>query len=317
MTKDHEQKPIDVAPYDLDSDRPPDENLEELAENLKNGYGERLVVFLGAGASVGARADGVPLPTAVALRNEIWARFLRPGDDNFDFGSLGMMPLDQAAAFAETKVGRTLVAEYMAARFRTDKTLWQHAVLPFLGPRSIYTTNYDLLIDQAWRLHAMNSRVSPLVEIFAAEQNVVPDRIPLYKPHGSADRALDPVGSGGPVITTIDYFDMVVDKREMLSRWLAQANNACVVMVGYSMTDMDIAAQLYEIKRGNGGLHWYGVFPRADHTVRNYWAERLRIRPINRRFAAFMADLDERIDFIPAEWKYHSIASHQRRGVIQ
>ena len=317
MTKDHEQRPIDIDPYRLEIDRPDDDNLQELAENLTNGYRNRLVVFLGAGASVGARANNAYLPTAVNLRNELWRRFMRPDDADFDFANLGTMSLDQAAAFAESKVGRRPVAEYMASRFNTEKTLWQHAVLPFLRPTSIYTTNYDLLVEQAWNAQMSRSSIHPVVPIFSAQQNVVPDYMPLYKPHGSADRAFDAVGAGGPVITTIDYFDMVTDKRSMLDRWLKEASDACVVMIGYSMTDMDIAARLYDIKKKNGGLHWYSVFPRSDSTVRKYWSERLRIRHIDRRFAEFMVDLDALIDFVPCEWKYDQICLQRRRGTIQ
>jgi len=316
MTKDHEQRPIDIDPYWLETDRPDDDNLQELAENLTNGYGGRLVLFLGAGASVGARANDAYLPTAVSLRDELWRRFMRR-DADFDFAKLGTMSLDQAAAFAEAKVGRRPVAEYVASRFKTDKTLWQHAVLPFLEPTAIYTTNYDLLVEQAWSAQMLTPAIRPVVPIFSARQNVVPDYMPLYKPHGSADRAFDPVGAGGPVITTIDYFDMVTDKQSMLDRWLADATDACVVLIGYSMTDMDIAARLYAIKKHNGGLHWYSVFPRRDSTVRKYWSERLRIRPIDRRFAEFMVDLDALINFIPCEWKYNQIATQRQRGMIQ
>lgn len=306
-----------MAPYALRADRPEDENLHELAENLRTGYGDALVVLLGAGASVGATASGDKLPTAVDLRDELWRRFMLPAGTDFDFSNLGAMTLDQAAAFAETKVGRAPVKEFMAARFRTERTLWQHAVLRYLRPKSLFTTNYDLLVEQAWNLQMPNNGVPPLVAIFSAEQRVVPNFIPLYKPHGSADRALDPVGSGGPVITTIDYFDMIADKQAMLNSWLAQASNACVLMIGYSMTDMDVAARLYDIKKNNGGLHWYSVFPRTDNTVRKYWAERLRIRAIDRRFAEFMVDLDDLMNFIPSEWKYDQIGERQKQQLIQ
>ena len=317
MNRDHERKPVDVAPYALRRDRPEDENLHELAGNLAAGYGENLVVLLGAGASVGATASDEKLPTAVELRDDLWRRFMLPPNADFDFGNLGAMTLDQAAAFAETKVGRAPVTEFVAARFRTERTLWQHAVLRYLNPNSLFTTNYDLLVEQAWHLQMPNNGVPPLVAIFSAQQRVVPNFIPLYKPHGSADRALDPVGSGGPVITTIDYFDMIADKQAMLNGWLAQAKNACVLMAGYSMTDMDIAARLYDIKKNNGGLHWYSVFPRTDSTVRKYWAERLRIRAIDRRFAEFMVDLDGLLNFIPPEWKYERIGERQQQQLIQ
>ena len=323
MVRDHEPKPHDVSPYALRDDRPQDENLDEMADNIRRAYRDRLVLFLGAGASVGAVADAAPgrpsLPTAVALRNDLWGEFLLPESERagFDFGKLDALSLDQAAAFAETRIGRTPVAEYIASRFRTRRPLWQHAVLPFLKPRALYTTNYDLLVEQGWSLQVQNHGMRHLVPIFSSQHHPMRTDTPLYKPHGSAERAHDPVGSGGPIITTIDYFEMIVDKKTMLDRWLDGANNACVLMIGYSMADMDIAARLYDIKKHDGGLHWYAVFPRDDDTVRKYWSEGLRIRHINRSFAELMVDLDKQLDFIPEDWKYDTLETHRGQGTIQ
>src|SRR4029453_1459356 len=97
-------------------------------------------------------------------------------------------------------------------------------------------------------------------------QRLVPDRIPLFKPHGSADRALGPIGAGGPVVTTIDYFEMLSMKRELLTQWLGTAQGACVLLLGYSMSDMDIGSHLYRLRQTNSSIHWYGVFPRSDST---------------------------------------------------
>ena len=316
MPTDFELKPTKVDPYQLRQDRPSDENLSEFAENLRNEYGNNLVVLLGSGAFVGTTVDGDPLPTATGLRNELWRKFFLGNESGFDFGNLGLMSLDQAAAFAESKVGRTPVARYLADRFRTTRTLWQHAVLPFLKPKALFTTNYDLLLENAWAVQTTSSGISPIVSIFSSRQKVLLGYTPLYKPHGSAERALDPIKSGGPVITTIDYFKMVTDKQRMLDKWLANSRCAAVLMIGHSMTDMDIGARLYDIKRNIGGLHWYAAFPRSDSTVRKYWSEQLRIRPIDRRFVELMVDLDKLLDFIPRKWKYETISEHQERGII-
>nr|VFJ54477.1 MAG: SIR2-like domain-containing protein [Candidatus Kentron sp. FM]VFJ55383.1 MAG: SIR2-like domain-containing protein [Candidatus Kentron sp. FM]VFK10419.1 MAG: SIR2-like domain-containing protein [Candidatus Kentron sp. FM] len=319
MVHDYEQKPFRIGPYELRENRPSDENLVEFAENLKRGfYKNRLVIFLGAGASIGSlggNSGEMPLPTAMALRNELWERFMLPmGTTDFDFTQLGAMSLDQASAFAEVKAGRHAVAEFIAYRFRTAQPLWQHAVLPFLNPRALFTTNYDRLIEQGWRASQTKEEIVP---IFAGKQQVVPNYIPLFKPHGSADRALDAVGYGGPVITTIDYFEMLSDKKMLLDQWLATVRGACVLFIGYSMSDMDIGAHLYSARQKNDSIHWYAAFPRADTTVRKYWEGKLRIRPIDRGFAEFMKDLDEWVDFIPKEWKWEQIEQWRQQGAIQ
>jgi len=125
MSQDHALKPIDVAPYELRVDRPTDENLDELAHNFKY-YKGHLVLLLGAGASIGAlggKPPQSPLPSANFLRNEIWREFmLSPDTPDFNFTQLSSMSLDQATAFAESKVGRKLVADFIASRFFYEST---------------------------------------------------------------------------------------------------------------------------------------------------------------------------------------------------
>jgi hypothetical protein len=70
MTQDHGPKPDDLDPYARITE-PPDSNFENFIANWPRLSG-RLTIFLGAGASVGAknRADQF-LPSALKLRNEI------------------------------------------------------------------------------------------------------------------------------------------------------------------------------------------------------------------------------------------------------
>src|SRR3981189_2303159 len=75
MSKDHGPKPDNVAVYQRRS-LPSDENFENLVSNWRR-LNSRLTVFLGAGASVGAknRTDQF-LPSALRLRDELWADFM-------------------------------------------------------------------------------------------------------------------------------------------------------------------------------------------------------------------------------------------------
>ncbi len=63
-----------MAESDL-ANAPDDENFENFVGNWKH-FRERLVLFLGAGASYGAlNRSGEPLPNAFQLWNELWAHF--------------------------------------------------------------------------------------------------------------------------------------------------------------------------------------------------------------------------------------------------
>lgn len=323
MARDHDIKPIDQPAYQLRSGRPADDNLDELIANWRL-YQGRLILLLGAGASIGATdSTGQPFPTAIHLRNEIWRTFMRPvGEpaDAFDCGkSLGTMPLDQATAFAAEKAGRAPVVEYLSTRFRTARPLWQHLAVPFLRPNAVFTTNYDLLIEQGFSVaqQVLPEDVPACVPLFADSQSPPPAAVPVFKPHGSIDRVYDPVGSGGPVITTIDYFQMLTRKRGMLESWINRLKGVCVVLVGYSMADMDIGGFLYDIRQKDNGHNWYSVFPRGDATVRKYWANRLRMQQIDRTFVELMHDLDAATNFLPKRMKFSQIAKLQKAGRIQ
>src|SRR5437870_3947322 len=130
MAKDHGAKRHDIEPY-VRSAAAEDSNFENLVANWSR-LRDRLTIFLGAGASVGARNRAREfLPSAIALRNDIWAKFMC--DDakrsTFDPLTLGMMTLEHAAALAEARAGRAAIEEYVVERFDCVRPMWQHAIL--------------------------------------------------------------------------------------------------------------------------------------------------------------------------------------------
>ena len=58
------------------------------------------------------------------------------------------------------------------------------------------------------------------------------------------------------------------------------------------------------------------IFPRDDHDVRNMFLQKYDTLQINRRFHDFMHDLDQRVDFIPSEWKFEKIPDLITQGKI-
>ena len=124
-------------------------------------------------------------------------------------------------------------------------------------------------MEFGWECHTNRHRISP---IFAPEQlRLSEGRTPLYKPHGTAQHSAAPVHSGSIVLTQFDYFTMLERKRDMLRSFLEQMENNCVVFIGYSFQDMDIASMLHSMKRKSRERHWYAVFPRADSNVRSMY----------------------------------------------
>jgi hypothetical protein len=287
-----------------------DENFEEFVSNWKL-FKDRLVVFLGAGASIGARnRNGRPLLNAYELRNELWSK-LKANDPNFDPAELRLMSLEHAAAIVEAKTGRTVLAEYLIELFRCDSPLWHHVALPYLRPKSLFTTNYDELVELGYKQH------TDQLDIVCNDRHPVKGQAVLYKPHGSLSHANQPIGQGGLVITQFDYLEMIAEYRKMLRRAMTDFGGTCVLIVGYSFSDMDIGAELYRIRKEHAGIPWYAVFPRNDASVRKMYTKRFQVEQINRTFEHFLAELDDRVNFLPDRLKHDQVDALRAAKIIQ
>lgn len=289
----------------------PDTNLDNLIANWAE-YREQLIIFLGAGASAGARSrSGRPIPAANALRQHLWERLM--ADDE---SAPSSMTLEHAAALIDSRKGREALIRETRAVFETDQEPWMHLAIPYLRPRAVFTTNYDLLIESGWQqARRKDASLPDLRPIFAAGQNVG-GKVPLYKPHGSIDRAEDGVGSGGLVVTLIDYFVMNTTKRAMLSEWLREFRASCAIFVGYSFMDVDLGSLLFDMRQtnrdGSRDIPWYAVFPRHDPDVTRMYQEHFGIRQIDRTFFEFLLELEERIGFLPPHARYSSFVAETR-----
>jgi hypothetical protein len=318
MLKDHGPKSDDLAAYERQT-LPADQNFENLIANWPR-LRTRLTIFLGAGASVGAKnRAGQFLPSALRLRDELWAEFMCSESErnNFNPVTLGMMSLEHASALAEARAGRAAIEEYLTERFDCTRPLWQHAVLPFLRPKALFTTNYDELIEKGWRLQIGHPGVDEIcLRYNAAHLDSPAPRMSLFKPHGTMEWASRQIGQGGLVITMFDYFRMIGDYKGMIERFLSDFNQTCVLFVGYAFMDMDIGAELFRLRQDRR-IPWYSVFPRDDADVRRMYEQRFGILQIYRRSLDFFAELDDRTGFVPADWKFDQLAPLQAKGAIQ
>lgn len=242
---------------------------------------------------------------------------LRPNQRvGFDFKNLGLMSLEQVVALAETRCDRRSLEEFIAECFTVEQPLWQHAVLPFLYPLAAFTTNYDNLVESGWHLQLPQEGVKPLTPLFKRTSKLNEHFVPLYKSHGTVEFPHEKVGDGGLVISQFDYFEMIPYRKEMLDQFTTDFNEYCVVFIGYSFQDVDIASRIYEIRKDRRGRNWYSVFPRNNPDIRKLYLERYKILQITRTFHDFLFDLDKEVNFIPDEWKFHNIKNLAQNGLI-
>jgi hypothetical protein len=292
---------------------PPDENFQSFLDNWPI-FKDRLVVFLGAGASVGAvNCQGERLPSAFELRNELWQQFKADGSTGtFNPRELGLMSLPHAAAIIEAKTERDPITKYLVRRFECQLPLWPHVTLPYLDPKALFTTNYDELIELGF------AATGKIIDVICSDRDPYPGNCALFKPHGSLRHANQRIGEGGLVITQFDYFEMISEYRKMIRRAMSGFASRCVLVVGYSFGDMDIGSELYRIRKENAGVPWYAVFPRSDPHVRDMYRDKLRIRQINLTFEQFLAELDHRLgDLLPGQLKHANVDVLRSAGTIQ
>jgi len=279
-----------------------DENFENLVFNWKR-LKNNLVLFLGAGASSAAKnRHGEYLPSAYELRNELWSNFILTDKErgHYDFSNLSLMSLEHAATLVEIKTNRKILESFIADRFEVKDSMWQHQVLPYLKPKSIFTTNYDNLIEKGF---AKTNYGKALTTVFHHKSEINQNYLPLYKPHGSVEFPHAKVSKGGLVITQFDYYEIMDARREMLETFLSDFPNCCVIFIGYSFFDFDISSILYKLSGKNKANSWYAVFPRNDADVRNMLRDRYGIKQINLDFKNFIYWLDHNVNFIPKSMK--------------
>jgi hypothetical protein len=192
------------------------------------------------------------------------------------------MSLEHAASIIEISAGRVELNKFLCAIFTCNRPLWQHIVLPHLGPRCIFTTNYDELVELGYKRHA------EVPDIICEDRHPVEGRLALFKPHGNLGQSNLAIGKGGLVITQFDYFEMISEYRRMLSRAMIGLGQSCVILAGYSFGDMDIGAELFRIRKQDDGTPWYTIFPRNDPQVRMMYANKFNIRQINATLEIFL-----------------------------
>lgn len=223
--------------------------------------GADLLVFLGAGLSYGVdrgRAafevheydDGHRFPSWPGLVNRMNARLrdlpeFEPLGESLD-AFFDEQPAIDAAQLFRDRVGESNYVAFLTEQFQTHPTdarrlTRSHHELVRLPLRTMFTTNYDELIELAFEQAGQPLRVSVTPEEFIPHRQQRPDRH-LVKLHGSIDQP------ASVVLTRDDYARSRRDRAEIFRFLGSELRYSHFLFVGFSLTDPNFSL-LYDDAR--------------------------------------------------------------------
>ncbi|MBS1625061.1 MAG: SIR2 family protein [Bacteroidetes bacterium] len=256
-----------------------------LIEQIKSG---NVVLFLGAGASYNAiHRDNKKIPNGKELKTMLSEKFLgRDMEGSLDY--IAELCISESSLFE--------VQQFIASIFKEFHPNQYHLKIPNFNWKNIFTTNYDLIIEESYG--KIESPVRELVPVFKnTPQNQIyykADVLPYYKIHGSISDINDP---DAPLILTPDQFATHQNKRDRLYVALQElAYDYPFLFVGFGMADPDIRYVLNKLDKDNvSRVRSFMVGPHINDLEEKLW-ESKKITPIKMSFEDFLNELDKKID---------------------
>lgn len=215
-------------------------SLSDLAKRLTPAT---TTLLLGAGASMPCGA-----PSAADL-----AEYLTRELDASVDASLG---LATAAELLELKVGRKAIMEALRSRLSGMKPSGGIAAIPRYRWRALYTTNYDRVVESAYR--SAGAELAVVRSDFDMDVLESSAGIPYFKIHGclSQDRGFGHQAS--MILTDSDYETFSRFREAIFDRMKYELEAGSVVIIGHSLRDPHIrdivrrvAAIQQQVRRSN------------------------------------------------------------------
>jgi tetratricopeptide (TPR) repeat protein/cold shock CspA family protein len=255
----------------------------QLGEDARQG---RIVLVLGAGASVGATDEnGRGAPDAPKLARLISERFLGGKHSNKELAFVSDL------AISESDLGT--VQEFVADQVRRLRPAPFHLRVPTFRWRGIASTNYDTVIEDAYATVA--TRAQTIVPFLSDRDRVdeklrLENSLPLLKLHGCVTRTIDP---SLPLILTPDQYVTHRDGRarlfDMLQGW---GHEFPLVFVGHGIQDSDLRKVLLELaKAGSLRPRYYLIRPGLSSEEVRFWEQR-KVGAFDATFEAFLGALE-------------------------
>lgn len=250
----------------------------------------KAILFLGAGAAFGSKGKNGELPlSGIGLRDAISNKFLGGEEKN--------KPLVQVADYAKHEAGLLEVQQFIKKIFNPLNPADFHKIIPCFRWHSIFTTNYDLIIERAYS--DCPDRIQNLAPIIRDGDNfseVMSDlnSVPYFKLHGCINTIND---TELPLILASEEYAKHKKGRVRLFRHLADFGlEHPIIFCGYQLSDPNIQQILFDLNETGINRPTYML---VDPGIGKYdikmWQGQ-RVTPIKATLSEFLIFLDHKIE---------------------
>lgn len=216
--------------------------LEEMQNICKLLSTRTATLFLGAGINAGiCNQNGEEFPLGTGLSKLICRDLLED--------ELLELTLDEAAEYARSRVGPQALNKYLFDLFSGFNPGLAHIAAVQVPWDTIYTTNFDDLIEKAEQKAGQQAagRIKVLMSLDTDLSQLREQDIPYYKLHGSIDLAN--TEEGRLILTKEDYQHYEQFRRPLFKRLRRDLTNRTCVFLGYSMMDTNFRGILDECRK--------------------------------------------------------------------
>jgi SIR2-like domain len=182
------------------------------------------VLLFGAGSSIPSKA-----PTSGALIHFFATRF--------GIRETGLT-LPEISSLAERKAGRRSLITALREQFQSLKPTGGLLNLPPYDWKSLFTTNYDDLIEQCYGRRDLPISVYSSDFDFRGRENPLAQN--LFKLHGTIEKDVADGDRSRIILADGDYDLTTVYREQLYARLSADLAGAMLIIVGHSLTDPDI-----------------------------------------------------------------------------
>lgn len=248
------------------------------------------VLFLGAGASFGARhPEKEEIPGAEELKEQLSNKFLG--------GKLKNRTLSHVAEMCISETDLLSVQMFIRDKFMPFEPAEHHLIIPRFFWHAIVTTNYDLIIEKAYAQEADAKQT--LVKFVKDGQKIdttlreTLNGLRFLKLHGCIDKIHD---SDIPLILSKEqYIKYRTNRKRLFSAFENYGYEFPIIFCGYSIDDDHIQQILFDLTdSGINRPRLYLVSPDLDDVEVRYW-ETHRITCISATFKSFLCALEDHI----------------------